>query len=899
MTFRLRAGRLRAILARWIDILLYAGIGAVLMLLLRPYAAPIVATAVERLAQTGTVNIYALSIAPVVVLCWHLGRRRWRGLLGLHFLFSYPPLWVAPVIGVVAISLYTDWHNGRITVSDLGNVSRLWNTLPSGVRWGAPAVVLISALLAIRHGRSALVSRRRVTTERDPAELMDFDMLVKWLANDEAVDQPGADFFQHREVAQRIATRLGSPEDAPTVAVVGDPGSGKSSIRGLVGHYLEAYPKTRLVAVSLWPFDSPEAAVRGILAAITEELGRSVNTLALSGLPERYVAVIQAGAGRLGSVAPLLTGSAEPCAVLERYTSIACATGLHLVLWIEDLERFSGGDLLPRDERDAREAERLGPIRALLYLLDRSPRISVVVSDTSLQTRFDLNKLARFVEQPPSMCIETVRRIVQTLREGCLDGRRCQDQLIDPASPPIRAAFSVDKLEDVPDAVSHLRKLRTPAIHALACCLRTPRTLKDALRLTLQVWDSIPGEIDFDSVLVASALRSASPRFMAIVEEHVDYFRSDSYAHGVAKWIESELEDRLECESERRRESFFTLLDYLFPSRQIGGRRNDAWLSPPDAAVLLPQALFVSEPVDYWHRYLSQSLGEKELPDQQVLALIETWRTNSTQQHATRLFDPLVLARVRQFVGRFDGHDLCLLLRQLAEELTRQAPAHAPRPDPRIRVLVDMLEARPPDSGELFVSVRDCASWLVPANLSNAVEIVGYFINRKQHRTTLLPPDRQHHLAAMFYDSVGKTFVGEGVLEESEDALTCDASLLRQVVDFRSMDPRASHSDEWRALATRLLDLAGRQAVPWLDVVAALVVDGPDAEKSEEPGTQPSSNEGNGQATFNERRAQVLYGDNRRLLERVQRTPLPDGCAEQIRADCRVLINAARKTLNR
>ena len=179
----------------------------------------------------------------------------------------------------------------------------------------------------------------------------DFDALRGWLRDDSPVDTPAMDLFHHDDVARRMAERLSQSDAAPTMALIGSLGSGKLTIGKLVEYRLRNVRHVRLIHISLWPFDSTETAVRGILRAIIGELGRHVNVLPLVGLSDDYVTAVEKTAGRYGGIARLLRGTSDPEEVLQQFSGIACAAGLRLVLWIEDLERFSGGNQLEGDLR--------------------------------------------------------------------------------------------------------------------------------------------------------------------------------------------------------------------------------------------------------------------------------------------------------------------------------------------------------------------------------------------------------------------------------------------------------------------------------------------------------------------------------------------------------------------
>ena len=178
--------------------------------------------------------------------------------------------------------------------------------------------------------------------------------------------------------------------------------------------------KIATVTVSLWPFDTPEAAIRGILTGLTRELAKHVNTLSITGIGSSYVHAIESAGGTFKSLAQLLQGSSQPDDVLQGIEDIAIATGVRFILWLEDVERFAGAEGLSTEEARRRDAERLGAIRALLFLLDQRNHISVVIVDASLQARFDVEKISRFVDTPPRIRHSTVLKMMTTFRDGSL-----------------------------------------------------------------------------------------------------------------------------------------------------------------------------------------------------------------------------------------------------------------------------------------------------------------------------------------------------------------------------------------------------------------------------------------------------------------------------------------------
>jgi hypothetical protein len=84
--------------------------------------------------------------------------------------------------------------------------------------------------------------------------------------------------------------------------------------------------------------------VRGILGELTKELARHVNVAELAGLETEYTKLIAKAGGIWSGLAEVGKAGKTPSDLLNKYHHIATAINLHVVLWVEDLERFSGAD---------------------------------------------------------------------------------------------------------------------------------------------------------------------------------------------------------------------------------------------------------------------------------------------------------------------------------------------------------------------------------------------------------------------------------------------------------------------------------------------------------------------------------------------------------------------------
>jgi len=698
------------IFRRWTELVLYGVAGGLLSLVLFAWQAQAVLGALAQ--QPTWAGAVLAGSAVALLLSWVLSTEhvspRLQALLGIRHFWSYPPLWLGGIVGA-AVALVIAGLSPSVGASlDFPS-----NSFPLGAVLGGFAFLL--CLVAWDNATRVNPWSRQAGGETDERSEdrntlvpdLSIEKLLEWIRSDDVVYDPTGDVFNRARVARRIAERL-CHTPTPAQAVVGSLGAGKTTICHLVKRELvnrgESAP--RLVTVALWPFETARAAVTAVLSALIDELAQEVNVLALRGLPSAYARSMSTE----GGIAHTLARASEvrpPHELLQKIDTIASAIQIRYVVWIEDIERFAGSQEASKETPT--EAEKLAPIRALLFGLDQLQSVTVVTATTHLHSWFDTEKIARYVEELPELNSQFTRPLLERFRNYHIS------QV--PIDPVRAVCYPYDARSTPPPPLDE------NIISALALLCSTPRTFKHALRATSETWERLAGELDFDAVFAMNVIRVSSPRTFARVRENVESLRvrevNSSEPYDWATELAATL-DGLSLDMRHRRATG-TVLKKFF------------WLSGH------PQSFSRKGTVDYWHRYLSEPELALDERDQTSLSTLASGTSDNIIQLLHTSYGCDATLTFRNVIPPATILQLVMAIARWRSSVKHREPlVRNSRSDILLKVVHELWTrgAVDPDRiplNEKFRCLREVLDVCIPKDLELATRIEGQFISAAHH----------------------------------------------------------------------------------------------------------------------------------------------------------------------
>lgn len=426
--------------------------------------------------------------------------------------------------------------------------------------------------------------------------------LIRWIQHDNPVDDEKSDIFGHRHIAFRIIDRVvrgKSDSQDMSQAIVGRFGSGKSTVLALAKHHLQkrANLGLKIIDIPMWPYSTSRAAAIGVIESLIKALSEEVNTLSLRGVPAAYAEAISSAPGGRIALAALRPSIEHPANVLKSVDEVARVIGVHYVVWIEDLERFSLG---------TEGEEKLEVVRSLLHSLHKLPSFTVVTATTDLSHRVDMDKIARFVERIPDLPTETVQHICSLFMQEWRN--------LAVRSDCVEVAIQSPWYSTAED-YRYRKALLSEGVYCvspgIASLLTAPRLLKRVLRQCQESWRQLLGEVDLAQLFGICLIRECQPRVFSVVDKNVDIlrgFQEDQFKKVDGSPLANvwgEFKEAMDGLSEVESDAIESLLKEIFIKR---------------ATPISLQGFGVNvNHVDYWNRFSSQLDIPRTARDQYVI----------------------------------------------------------------------------------------------------------------------------------------------------------------------------------------------------------------------------------------------------------------------------------------
>lgn len=434
------------IVRRWISVIACTALGTLFVYL----CWPVVETASEFLQARLEPLPYWLHLAVssvlVALIFWPL--HKLGGFRGRHpfkcRVWRYPSLWPFAVGAGASVSC---WMAGM----PMCRVSMV-AILPIGI--GLVAAMVFTCLRA-----------KILSGDSPPESIGEYD--------ERPISHQNDDLFNFTPRAKRIAESIlttGNRKKRRTVLIIGDYGSGKSSMANLVYKQLvtnsvDSANTPILVRADLWGVDS-DRIDQALLARCREEVSLHADALSIARLPQDYATALgEFSSGWIKAAASILKSPEDASRSLRRLNTLLQTTGLEFVVVIEDADRRA-------KTRDLHE---------MSALLDRSielDRITWIATITDPALAGLDHRVASQIETLGEILYRTAETKLADLVQTVLESGT-----IDPVAEPRRISnilFSDPLFRDYCEHASF--DLNEPGRAMTECC-RNPRNLKRIRRI--------------------------------------------------------------------------------------------------------------------------------------------------------------------------------------------------------------------------------------------------------------------------------------------------------------------------------------------------------------------------------------------------------------------------------
>ncbi len=612
------------IVKRWIDIFVLSIVAFLFLLILESLVIKLGNWAGDFVLKWGTF-VYGLlllvSVIAIWILLWRLGATHfgWQDKSRIRIFVKWPPVWLSVILCLCWLSFLPNYTFDRIAY--IGGIFLL------GLPVGFIILYVNQWLISNRND----YQQQSQTTETFHEISIKPEKLIAWLDKEEAITEPAQDNFDMAVQARNISKLL-LETPLKTTALVGEYGSGKSSILKMVDYYLKPENRNKLTqnngndksgsvnqkvgvitcTVDGWGF-AKDSTAEHILECAINELSKHVDVSGLRTVPEQYAAAMgSADNVFLKIFAALATCWKSPLDILKKIDNVLTAIDRWMIIFLEDVDRNKNDKVF------------FNEIAALLDTLRQLNRVSLVLAiGQEYRAEEVLIKTAEHIENVPRLNRLDVLNVLKTFRSYCLKQSKDKVNLLPEKKDRNRMGWGRSKIVQ---AITRISNDLSKPVDAIVELTSNPRVLKHALRRTWAAWKKLPGEIDFDDLLIVNVLKVVDERIFSFIDKHIALLCA--LATDNKKERQDELRKKLELEYKHATEeadydvnAVSKLVDTLFP-RFVGENWTDELLRQDLTSY---QHVANNEPTKYWERIKRGELYDKEIADCEILKALKQW----------------------------------------------------------------------------------------------------------------------------------------------------------------------------------------------------------------------------------------------------------------------------------
>ena len=294
---------------------------------------------------------------------------------------------------------------------------------------------------------------------------------------------------------------------------------------------------------------------------------------------------------------------------LERIDSILLAINKKVIIFVEDLDR------------NWQDNEFWVEIISLLDRLKKLTRVSFVLAITDTSKIGDIiNRISDHVEIIPKLSVGHFAEIYESFRDHCLQA--FNDIPLEGEESSYRRIVT-GNIKERNEINKQMGVQTSNEADKIATLIDSPRNLKHALRRTYKAWQSLHGEIEFDDLFIANAIRVSELGVFYFIHENISDIRwldRQGIKNDEKQTEKNALKEKLAniIKSPSRNEAIYILLKFLFPYLKFS-------LTFGYIAI---QGFAKDNPTDYWERMIREKLDDEEISDQEVASAIINWKEN-------------------------------------------------------------------------------------------------------------------------------------------------------------------------------------------------------------------------------------------------------------------------------